>query len=336
MHLTSESFDRTNAKWIEQGGSFEEATAEVRRELQNRVESLTPWQAAKELEGMQREARHLGEAPGVTAGEGLDRLQSFLEGLEAIEKAFRKQRVSAQAAGVLKKASELRQAMEEKGAELREMQREEEMPERAEERPEPEEPPRPPETSEEDIPVTEQPESDRIGRENGIKSWSEISAILDKEGVNQRKIEEILATPKGNRPDPETYLSKQYVANHLSYFRDGVTKIKSQRPIGTEGVGLGTFVIPKSVADSVIKQACGDVSKLEKLLGLNPGDLGANPIRLDIPNPQNIRMPSGNEAGAWPGYWTPGGYTKPGGVMEAVIDPVPEGEYIIKQNILER
>ena len=142
--LYSESFDRANAKWIEQGGSFKEAAAEAWRELQNRAESLTPWQAAKELKGMQREVQHLGEAPGVTAWESLDRLQSFLEGLEAIEKAFRKQRVSAQAAGVLKKAAELRQAMEEKGAELRERQREEERP-----APKPEEPPRPPETSEE-------------------------------------------------------------------------------------------------------------------------------------------------------------------------------------------
>lgn len=73
-----------------------------------------------------------------------------------------------------------------------------------------------------------------------------------------------------------------------------------------EGVGLGTFVIPKSVSGDVIAQSGGDVSKLEEILGLNPGDLGTNPVRVDIPNPQNIRMPSGNEAGAWPGYWTPG------------------------------
>ena len=43
---------------------------------------------------------------------------------------------------------------------------------------------------------------------------------------------------------------------------------------------------------------------------------------------------NGNEAGAWPGYWTPGGYTKPGGVMEAVIEPVPKTEYIVTENIL--
>ena len=153
-------------------------------------------------------------------------------------------------------------------------------------------------------------------------------------GVDEKKISEILSTPKGSRPDPTTYLSKEYIDSHLSHFQDGVTKIKSKAPVDTEGVGLGTFVMPKSVADDVIAQAGGDVSKLEELLGLNPGDLGTNPVRVDIPNPQNIRIPSGNETGAWPGYWTPGGYTKPGGVMEAVIDPVPKTEYIVIEDIL--
>ncbi|WP_156926567.1 glycohydrolase toxin TNT-related protein [Cohnella panacarvi] len=37
--------------------------------------------------------------------------------------------------------------------------------------------------------------------------------------------------------------------------------------------------MPKSVADEVIRQAGGDVSKLDELLGLNPGDLGLNPVR---------------------------------------------------------
>lgn len=169
---------------------------------------------------------------------------------------------------------------------------------------------------------------------DGIKNWNEISNMLSKEGVDEKKISEILSISKGSRPDPITYLSQEYIDAHLSYFQNGVTKINSKAPIDTEGIGLGTFVMPKSVADDVIKQAGGSVSKLEELLGLNPGDLGMNPVRVDISNPQNLRIPSGNEVGAWPGYWTPGGYTKPGGVMEAVIDPVPKTEYIVTENIL--
>ncbi len=100
----------------------------------------------------------------------------------------------------------------------------------------------------------------------GIKSWNQISDILRKEGLDERKTNEILNIQKGNRPDPSTYLSKEYINKHLSMFRNGVTKIKSKAPIDTEGVGIGTFVIPKSVADDVISKANGDVSKLEELL----------------------------------------------------------------------
>lgn len=170
---------------------------------------------------------------------------------------------------------------------------------------------------------------------NGIKSWDEITKILEKEGLTQSKTNEILNAADGNRPNPTTYLSQQYIKNHLSYFQNGVTKIKSKAPVDTEGIGLGTFVMPKFVADSVIAKANGNVSKLETSLGLNPGDLGLNPVRIDIQNPKNIRIPSGNEAGAWPGYWVPGGYTKPGGVIEAVIDPVPKSDYIVTENILK-
>ena len=168
----------------------------------------------------------------------------------------------------------------------------------------------------------------------GIKTLEEIRIELEHAGLTQIKIDEILKMPKGKRPDPSTYLSKDYITNHLSYFQNGVTKIKSTAPIDIEGVGLGTFVMPKVVADYVIKQAAGDVNKLERLLGLSSGDLGTNPVRVDIADPKNIRIPSGNEAGAWPGYWVSGGYTNPGGVMEAVIDPVPKNKYVVTENIL--
>lgn len=59
----------------------------------------------------------------------------------------------------------------------------------------------------------------------------------------------------------------------------------------------------KSIADDVMVRAGGDVSKLEGLLGLNTGDLETNPVREDIVNPKNIRIPSGNEAGGRPEYW---------------------------------
>lgn len=91
----------------------------------------------------------------------------------------------------------------------------------------------------------------------------------------------------------------------------------------------GTFVLPQKVADNLIRQAGGNVKKLEILLGLENGSLGNNPVRIDISNPRNLRMPSGNELGA-NNQWIPGGYTH-GGILEAVIDPLMPGEFVVKK-----
>ena len=120
--------------------------------------------------------------------------------------------------------------------------------------------------------------------------------------------------PKGARPAPNTYLEANYVTNHLSKFDGGVTKIISYNPSGTVGPPGGTFVLPKSQADNLIAQAGGDVNKLEDLLGLNRGDLGTSPYRINIDNPSGLRMPDGNEPGANVN-WIPGGKTS-GGIMK--------------------
>ncbi len=60
---------------------------------------------------------------------------------------------------------------------------------------------------------------------------------------------------------------------------------------------------------------------------LPSGDLGTQPIRIDVPNPTGLRMPSGNEWGT-NAQWIPGGYTS-GGVIEAVIDSPSPGQYMV-------
>lgn len=145
--------------------------------------------------------------------------------------------------------------------------------------------------------------------------------------LSQTQVDKILSAPDGHRPNPRTYLSEAYIDKHLSEFRSGVTKIAARAPSGTVGGPTGTFVMPSSVADDVIRQAGGSVSKLEELLGLKPGTLGTNPVRIDIENPKGLRIPSGNEAGVNE-YWFPGGYTS-GGAKEAVIDAAKLGEYTV-------
>jgi len=51
-------------------------------------------------------------------------------------------------------------------------------------------------------------------------------------------------------------------------------------------------------------------------------------VLLEITNAKNIRVPSGNEAGAWQGYWVPGGYGD-GGIPEDVTDQIKASDYII-------
>lgn len=146
---------------------------------------------------------------------------------------------------------------------------------------------------------------------------------LREAGLDQQKINDILLTNRGYRPDPTTYLSPEYINRHLELFSDGAVKISSMTPTGQAGPPGGTFVMPKFVADGIIQEANRSISKLEQLLSLEPGALGDSPVRLDIEAPQGLRMPSGNELGANE-FWIPGGSTG-GGIPEAVIDsPLPE------------
>ena len=153
--------------------------------------------------------------------------------------------------------------------------------------------------------------------------------VIKKANIPNVKVNEILKAPKGARPDTSTYLPSDYINSHLSLFHGGVTKIQGGVPTRPLGSPLGTYVMPKIVADELIAKSGGDVSELEKLLGLDPGELGNSPVRVDIPNPTGIRMPNGNEVGA-NSQWIPGGYTS-GGIPEAIIDQVPIEKLIITE-----
>ena len=61
---------------------------------------------------------------------------------------------------------------------------------------------------------------------------------------------------------------------------------------------------------------------------MEKGCLGEKPIMLKISEVENIRVPSGNESGAWQGFWEPGGYTQ-GGIPEAVVDQIKSSNYTV-------
>lgn len=155
-----------------------------------------------------------------------------------------------------------------------------------------------------------------------------------KSGLSPSKINEIVSIPKGNRPDPASYLSKTYIDAHLAQFDDGASIIMTREQYityvkGNPNIGIpsdGTqFVMPKNFCDEIATNANGSISVYEKALGFDDGHFadGGGLIRIDIDNlaELNLRIPSGNEAGA-NSHWIPGGKTD-GGVSEAVTDLVP-------------
>jgi len=151
--------------------------------------------------------------------------------------------------------------------------------------------------------------------------------VIRNAGLTQTQIDDIIRIPKGQRPNPNTYLTQEYIDQHLDMFRGGATKFYAKAPTGTVGPPEGTFVMPSSIADDLIKQADGDVRILEELLGFDSGYLGDRPVRIDISNPSGLRIPSGNELGSNE-YWIPGGYTS-GGIPEAIIDQPQLGDYAV-------
>ena len=162
---------------------------------------------------------------------------------------------------------------------------------------------------------------------------------LGKAPLTEAQVQEILATPKGERPDPATYLDKKYIQRHLKQFRGGVSFVMgldnyvmyvlARKSIGREDNTC--FVMPKSVCDDIAKAANGDIAVYEQALGFEPGYFKGHGglVRIDVTEVADlhVRIPSGNEAGA-NAWWLPGGYTS-GGVPEAVSDLVPKSRIIV-------
>ena len=154
-------------------------------------------------------------------------------------------------------------------------------------------------------------------------------------GLTDEKRDEILATPKGSRPDPSEYLPPEYIDQHLDKFHDGVTRFMPESNLDKYGIAQrdGTsFVMPRSEADALIEATHGDPRAMERALGLVDGFFDSNKVvRIDIGGPEqyDLRIASGNEAGA-NDQWVPGGKL-PDGASEAVIDggDVPRPGYSV-------
>ena len=169
--------------------------------------------------------------------------------------------------------------------------------------------------------------------------WHNLQKSFPDSGLSERQSEKIVNIKPSEtikRPDPEEYLSSNYIKEHNALFDEGVAAFaKNDYWIQKEGYfgrPDGAFVFPKDVAEAMVKEADGDPHVLEKLLGLDKGSLGNNPIMIEPKEVENLRIPSGNEGGASGNVqWRPGGKTYPGGVPESVIDRVPKDKLNIKE-----
>lgn len=170
-----------------------------------------------------------------------------------------------------------------------------------------------------------------VGGDGQVTSVDDAAAT----GLSDAKRDEILAMEKGRRPDPSEYLSPEYIEHHLDKFHEGVSRFMPETNLEKYGIAQrdGTcFIMPKSEADALIASTGGDPRAMERALGLVEGFLDSNKVvRIDIDHAEqfNLRVPSGNEAGANE-QWIPGGKL-PDGASEAVIDGgnVPKSGYSV-------
>jgi len=161
-------------------------------------------------------------------------------------------------------------------------------------------------------------------KQSGDIYQQQLEKRMSDPAAYQEALDRIVSTPKGERPDPSTYLSSRYISEHLDLFKDGATKFMPESNFNRYGIAQvdGTsFVMPKTEANNLLSLANGNATILEKALGLDEGFLSKNKLlRVDIKEPKelNLRIPSGNEAGA-NNKWIPGGRL-PNGNSEAIID----------------
>ena len=152
---------------------------------------------------------------------------------------------------------------------------------------------------------------------------------------------EVLGTDRGNRPDPNTYLRPDYIEEQLSAARmQGVSRFTSQDAlhyhesnnrigyfgdnneyqVGSTTYSSSEFVTSTNTANNIVA-SCETQEALEEMLNVKP--YKGNVYRYDIvdANSANVRMPSGNEPGAYDSDWIPGGMTL-NGTSEYVIDGI--------------
>lgn len=162
------------------------------------------------------------------------------------------------------------------------------------------------------------------------------SKIGYKDGWNEKKVLATIekAKAEGKVILPQEYLTESYINSHINSFKnDGVAYLVPKdvlRIYGRKFLGRvdGQFVMKRSELRTALRQANGNILKLEKILGIDKGSwTGKTIVMIEVSDVEiiNLRMPSGFETGTNP-QWLPGGKL-PTGMNEAVCDRIILGNY---------
>jgi hypothetical protein len=165
-----------------------------------------------------------------------------------------------------------------------------------------------------------------LNRLLGIKETLPNLPVKWKQGWNADNVLDIL---KGKRPDPSEYLDAGYITQHIAKFeKEGGAFIIKLRDLYNEKhatLAPRKFIGLKSEMDVIISKYNKSNKNLQILI--DELDLGSDyfensdEVYYVIVKPDKgfeFDIPTGNEVGAYEGYWVPGGYTKHG-TAEAVI-----------------
>lgn len=171
----------------------------------------------------------------------------------------------------------------------------------------------------------------------GEKEFNKEMAKYPRANIDDETRQMLINMEKETRLDPSDYISDEEIRRHIRIFEEeGVAKIISKESldysknnyngyIGPEG---GQYATSEEIIEKAIKASDGDPRKIEKLLALDEGYLGENPVVIKPKKISYLKFPSGKEKGA-NAYWNPGGYTS-GGVPEVVVNQFAPGEYTVK------
>lgn len=166
----------------------------------------------------------------------------------------------------------------------------------------------------------------KVAKADNMAMYYENNGVMTRE-----KFYEVWGAPKGTKPDPSTYLPKEYVDDIMTKAKTkGISRFTSKGAkdyhIANGKIGYiadnSEFMTDYQSANKLIASV-NNRDELAQALNVKPyeGEIYRYDILPSEIESVNVRIPSGNEEGAYLLDWIPGSHTLDGS-FEVVIDSV--------------